>query len=442
MQNSKRSLKQILLSATTLVLFVAVLCFVIGKMLTPVSFADFFRRDIKEIEDNNEEVELLILGDSKVYSSMDTRILEEKMGYKNVIVAASSSQPMNGTYFLLKDMVERIHPEKVIISVDYGVLLEENKLQPMLLVTDRLSLKNRLLMFVNCFYGRDLLYYLDIFRYRDNLDNICEIVDERKQMIERGYIDDPSSDDYYQYKGFVYRKGSISTGNMPIYTKGKFDESKIDETNLAYLDKCVELCKENDIELMLIDSPTTMMRMFYVDNYAGASDYYDRYAKEHGIKFYNLNYLKDREVFLPDEMMIDYNHTSGEGAVVVSELFAEILQKIYNGEDVSSYFYQDFDDLSRNVTRVVAVDAEIETTEDNVHFFLRCLHSENVDALYQIEYKDANGNYKTLVEWTTDNEFDIKMPEDSAGEVKVMARSSDSMDNIAYQFYNVMDHMR
>ncbi len=442
MPGSKRSLKQVFLSAVTLFLFVAIPCLLIGRLLVPVSFADYYNHDMESIEENGELVELLLLGDSKVYSSMDARLLEERLGYQNVLVASSSSQPLNGTYFLLKDMMERVHPQRVIISLDYGCLIEENKLQPMLLVTDRLSLKNRILMFKNCFYGRDLFYFFDIYRYRDNLDQIFQLIEDRKEMKERNYADDPEVDDYYMYKGFVYRKGSVATGNMPIYTKGSFYEEDIDPNNLAYLDKCVELCKENDVELILIDSPTTMMRMFYVENYAGFSEYIDNYAREHGLTFYNLNYLKDREMFLPDEMMIDYNHTSGEGAKLVSELFAEILQRHDRGEDVSDYFYEDFAEFARNVTRIVAVDAEIETDGDAVHFDLRCLHSDSVKALYRIDYKDQQGNYRILEDWTDKDHLDLKLPADATGEVKVMAATDPEDEKMAYQFYDVKDYVR
>ena len=437
MQDSKQLIKKRIVSLLVFLLLVCTLCFGIGKLLEPVTFASYYNHDVEKILNNNEEVELLMVGDSKLYSSMNARILEEKLGYKNVLLASSSSQTIDGSYYLIKDSIEKFHPKKIMLSVDYGTLIEEAKAQGNLLVIDRLSLKNKVSMFRNCFFGHDLLYVFDIYRYRDNLDVVFDMIKDRQRLIDSNYTDDHNSDIYYDYKGYVHRDGSIKTGNMPMYTKGKFSEELFDSYHVKFLNKCIEICKENNIELELIDFPTTMMRMYYVENHGDAIEYFKKLAEENGLKYHSLNMLKGREDFLPDEMMLDYNHTNADGARIVTEIFADIILKENNGEDVSDYFYKDFNEFDRDVDRVVSVDGEISKNDDSLHCYLRSLHPEHISPIYKIEYLDLNNNYKVLVDWTKESEFDVKIPQDFNGKVKVIAAKQENDDKYAYQEYGI-----
>ena len=58
-----------------------------------------------------------------------------------------------------------------------------------------------------------------------------------------------------------------------------------------------------------------VFRALYYESagYQDAVDFYNNYAEENGIVYYNLNYLKGREEIFPDSVMHDDNHLNGEG---------------------------------------------------------------------------------------------------------------------------------
>ena len=431
MPGSKLLIKRIM-PLLLVVLMTAGMSYILGKALTPVTFADYYNHEMKAIEDSGAEIDLLFVGASRFYSSLDARILEEELGLDHVVIASTPSQSVNGSYYMMKDMIERMKPKKIILGVTCDQLIEEDKVQGMLLVIDRLSLRNKLEMFRRCFYGTDLLYMLNIYRYRDNLDDIFKIRDQKKAMIANNWIQEDDGDEYYCYKGFIYRYGSVETGNMPMYFKSSFSEDAILDKNLDYLKRCIQLCKDNGIELELLTAPTSVMRMYYVDHYDDAVRYYQKLADENGLVYHNLNYLVDRETFLPDEMMRDYNHTNGEGAKIISRLYAEILKKEAAGEDVSGYFYPTYEDFCASVKRIVSVDAEVEKENDVYHLALRSLHNPEVKVLYQIETEDG----EVLVPWTEETEHVLTK---GLGEIKVIARSTDDEIGRAYQSYYIGD---
>ncbi|MBR4420924.1 MAG: hypothetical protein IKS69_00145 [Erysipelotrichaceae bacterium] len=428
-----RSLLKRAMSLLLIAVMTVVLAYDLGRALTPVTYADFYNHEMNLLEDSGAEIDLLMVGDSRLYSSFDPHIFEEKLGLKNVVVASTASQPICGSYYIIKDMIERMKPKKIILGLDCGEMMEEDKVQGMLLVIDRLSPKYKLEMFRHCFYGTDLFYMLDLYRYRNNLDEMLSNISARKAMVANNWVQEDDGDSYYSYKGFIYRHGSVGTGNMPMYSHSTFSEDSILQTNVDYLDKCVELCKENGIELELISAPTTVMRMYYVDNYKGAVEYYQNYADAHGLVYHNLNYLMDRETILPDEMMCDYNHTNGEGAKVVSELFAEILLKESKGKDVSSFFYPTYEDFCASVKRIVAVDAKIKKENDAYKLTFRSCRNPDVEVLYQVETADG----KVLIPWTAETEQTISGIE---GTIKVLARAENEGISGAYQIYDLSNY--
>ncbi len=432
MPASKRILKTIG-SLFVIVIMTIVLAYALGWALTPVTYADYYDHEMSLLEESGTQIDLLMVGDSRLYSSFDARIFEEELGLDNVVVASTASQPICGSYYIMKDMIERMKPKKIILGLDCGEMMEEDKVQGMLLVIDRLSPKNKLEMFRHCFYGTDLFYMLDLYRYRNNLDDIFKNIDERKAIIANNWVQEDDGNEYYCYKGFICRHGSVESGNMPMYSHSTFSEDSIMESNVAYLDRCVELCKENGIELELVSAPTTVMRMYYVGNYKGAVEYYENYAKEKGLVYRNLNYLMDRETILPDELMCDYNHTNADGATVVSELYAEILKKEAAGEDVSGYFYPTYEDFCASVKRIVAVDAKIKKENDSYQLTLRSLHNPEVKVLYQVETTDG----KVLIPWTEKTEHVLGK---EIGQIKVIARSDDDAIGRAYQIYDLSNY--
>ena len=429
MPDSKMLLKRVV-SLLEIALITIGVAFVLGKALTPVTFVEYYNHEMDILRDSGEEVDLLFVGASRFYSSFDARVFEEELGLDNVVIAATSSQPISGSYYIIKDMIERMKPKKIILDLTCNALIEDDKIQGMLLVIDTLSLKNKLEMFRHCFYGTDLLYMLDLYRYRNNLDHLSDILQERKAMIDNGYVQEDDGVSYYCYKGFIYNHGSIKTGNMPMYSKSSFSENAILDRNLDYLYKCIQICKDNDIELELISAPTTVMRMYYVDHYDEAVRYYQKLAEENGLVYHNLNYLMDRETILPDEMMCDYNHTNGEGAKIISTICAEILKKEAAGEDVSSYFYPSYETFCESVHRIVSVDAKIKKEEDQFHLVLRSLHNDDVKVLYQVE----TGNGEVLIPWTEETEHVIS---GDISQIKVIVRSVDDDIGRAYQIYDL-----
>lgn len=397
-------------------------------ILEPVSFATYFNPNIREIEESGVKVDMVFLGASRTQRTFVPQVFEDELGYDCVVNAGSVLQPVSGTYYELKDMIERLHPKCVCIGVTWDQLINEPRLQGKLIVCDRLSFCNKVLMEVRSLTFEEKKYVSYAYRFKDNLDieKIESNISLKKKLRGLDYHLVLEDEDYYADNGFVYGYGGFDSGTIGITGDRVFSEDLIRKDSLNYLNKCIDLCKKEGVNVILVSGLTSVMTMYNVPAYQDAVDYYTDYAHSKGIDYYNLNYLKNREEYIPDELMYDYNHINGKGAYMVSRDFARILKRAMSGEDVSSCFYANMDDFKKDVKRIVAVGADCWVDEDNedlLHLNIRSLQNDDIEPLYRVSVKYSGPeDFRLVRDWDKDTIIDIRTSELSEITVRLEAR--------------------
>ena len=440
MQTSKLYIRRIV----SLVILLAMVFFVfksVGDILSPVSYQEYFDRDLESIKQENKDVDIMFVGASRVYMTFIPAVFEKKMNKNCVIVAGTAEQPICGTYYVIKDYVERFHPKHIVIGVTYSTLMNEPHWFGKAIVYDRLSLKNKLLFAVNCF-DDDKLVLLKAVRYRNNILNLKAITEEKKELEERGCNPYSPTEEYYADKGFIHTYHSYATGNMPMSENYRYSNDMILTENLMYLENCVDFCQEQGIKVSLVTGPMSLMQTYLIEGYQEAVDFYCEFAESKGISYYNLNYLKSREEYLTDDTIRDHSHVNAKGAKIASEMYADILIKEQEGEDVSCFFYDDLDDLKKDVHRILSVGADISYTEAGkqdmavtAKITLKSVHNENIVPYYRVEVKYAEGEYEVVSDWSTEDRVEIQLPANTGYEIKIRAKTGIEGDGEAYQIY-------
>ena len=412
----------------------------LGYLLEPVTYGNaFFTRDIRELEKSGTNADVVFIGTSRTQRTFAPEVFEDEWGLNCVINAGSSAQPISGTYYLLKDLIERMHPDRVYIGITIDRLNQgEDGLKWRLSALDRLSPKNKLLMVLNCFSPKEAVYFFKTYRYNDqfSLEQIKTNLAEKAEFRQTGSIAGKDLLDHYAGKGFFC---NYTSGALPIEGKCSFSADDISPDKLKWLDACVELCKKNNIDVALVTGITSVMRMYLCEGYQEANDYYKNYAGKNGIKYYNLNYMKDRETLIPDEFMLDYKHCNGNGALVASRFFADVIKKEEAGEDISRYFYANLDEFKKSVKRIVAVDAEIqpdEERENTLHISITSLQNDDVLPLYRVSLCDCGTEeYYTAQDWTSESELEIEIGNAAGYTIKIEAAAEDPSYGTASQVY-------
>ncbi len=178
------------------------------------------------------------------------------------------------------------------------------------------------------------------------------------------------------------------------------------------------------------------MRLYNIENYQEAEDFYTAYAEKHNLSYYNLNLLRSREELLPDSLMHDYNHVNGEGAEVISKQYADILKKQMNGEASTDLFYSSLEELKDGVERIVAVSADIETGNGKIILKIKSLQSNDVIPEYQVQVAVDGGEYTSISGYSGKTDYVIEIPEEGKIKIRIDARNSEKRSEAgAFQVY-------
>lgn len=330
-----------------------------------------FNYDVKNLIDNNKTVEMVVTGASRSQQMFVPYVLEEELGFDNVLNTSSPQQSISESYYMLKYLLDEFEPEYVVVGLSWNRLAGEDRLDyNSVLTMERLPLSDSV-QYVLDVHPDQLLYLSNLYRYREVLKEDdwleeCKSRHAKLKAIASGTEEvDTEQTVYYAGKGYVHNSKSMPQGSISM-RQVTYNLEELNYDKIKYLDKIVNLCEEKGVKLYFAVSLTSMSRIYSVENYQEADDFVRQYAEAHGVPYYNFNYLKNRENLLPDTMMFDGNHVNVEGAEIISEIFSEIIEKDRNGEDTSSYFYASVDELKKDVKRIIAVETTAVKEEGRV----------------------------------------------------------------------------
>ncbi|MCF0228508.1 MAG: hypothetical protein HUJ76_02280 [Parasporobacterium sp.] len=426
---------KIILSAVITAAVIAAGLHILGNVLTPPNFNMHIVNDLKKVDASGGKIDMMFIGASRMYHSFIPSVFEEELGIDTVFNFGAANAAYSGTYYQLKDMVERYNPSRVIIGVTMDELTDDEWLRGKLVIWDRLSTGGKLQYFFGGLYVEDWKYTLYAYRFREEITNISYNLEEKARLEATDYASAPTDGFYYGGKGFVTSDYKIPQGHIEINGGREFTVESINSRAVEYLDRCMELCRNRGIEVILVTPPTSMMRIYNMSGYQEVVDYYTEYAEKNGAVFYDLNLLKDREEFLTDEEMVDYNHVNSRGAEIISDIMVQLIKAHDAGEDTSVFFYPDVDSMKADVKRIPAVGCRTIVWEKNegregyenalgtAYIQLISMHNDDIIPEYCIEIlRSGESEYESLTGWTGDENIILELPADGTFTLRIRAR--------------------
>ena len=234
-------------------------------------------------------------------------------------------------------------------------------------------------------------------------------------------------------------------GFAPIISKGpeefipyEQNDSSItmefDSVMQYYLDCIVEICKNNNIQLMLVDLPDTDM-----DD--AINNTHTEYAKEKGVSYYNLcstEYYNKIGASLPEESAIA--HANIWGAIKISSMVGLILKENYGITAVKDAQYEKTRDFyeqikkSANLVRITDQGEYLEALDNPNYAVFMTAHGGSTVVLEQ-EYV-MKGLYNLGLECKFQNMADCSYIAAIIGGEVVVEESSMSKINYVGSFRN------
>ncbi len=276
---------------------------------------DGFGSDVSSfynIEENT--LDLIFFGSSHCYSTFSPYILEEKTGLKSYNFS-TQQQPINITYHFMIEALKTQKPKYFVLEtrmfaiddeyMEEGVVrdaLDKMKMSPNKIAAINESVENP---------EERTSYYINIIKYHSRFMEIG--FEEIKNAIQGKTVDN---------KGFVGLPAGTDVYLDNSSVLGITETTELTNKNLQFFNQIIELCKQNNITLILAKSPCILTEQD-VMHYNTVK----KIAEENNLQYIDYNMMFDELGFSFPEDFYDYGHLSKSGAEKVTNNFAEYVNK-------------------------------------------------------------------------------------------------------------------
>ncbi|MDR0272459.1 MAG: DUF1574 domain-containing protein [Clostridiales bacterium] len=281
------------------------------------------------------EIDMIFIGSSHAYCTFDPEIINGRLGISSFQLGMPE-QNADGAYFALLEVLNYQNPDVVVMDVLYSALTEDfyfRQADLLFQAMDNTALQTQYMFSVVPFserfkylikpirYQQDFINYADNF-LSSNFKNFFGLL-----MTVRAA---PATAEYYRSLGFVFCNYVISEEeyNHAISNPPDGRLFPLSSVQLEYLERIVELCRENDIQLIFATAPKLAAMTGYMENYDIVHNEIAAFAAERGIPYLDFNYggISDGRFEISD--FRDASHLNYSGAVKASEMFCEWFETV------------------------------------------------------------------------------------------------------------------
>ena len=306
--NVKRIAVIALVTAFVLVTLWLLQCLVVPKYVSQVVEGNLIAEYYKEEKDHD----VLFIGDCEVYENFVPAALWEDYGI-NSYIRGSAQQLIWQSYDLLEDSLRYEKSDVVVFNV---LAMQYNK--PQREEYNRMSIEG--MKWSSSKVGailssmteeeRFLDYVFPILRYHSRITELTW--EDVQYMFSRPQV---------SYNGYYMRVDTKPAENVP--DGKKLGNYRFGDNAYKYLDKITQLCKENDIELILVKAPS--LYPYWYDEWEVQME---EYAAEHDLMY--INFLE-----LQEECGLDFStdtydaglHLNLWGALKITDYLGKVLQE-------------------------------------------------------------------------------------------------------------------
>lgn len=312
-------MKKRIIAAVLVCAFTVTALYLLQRLLVPKYQTGIVEGSmIEEYYKDDVQHEVLFVGDCEVYENFSTITLWEKYGISSYI-RGSAQQLTWQSYYLLEDALRYETPKVVVFNV---LALKYN--EPQSEAYNRMSIdgmrwsssKVNNIKASMTDEENFIDYVFPILRYHSRWSELT--TDDFKHLFTK---------DLVTHNGYYMR--------VDVKPQGEFPEPKplidytLGEKAMSYMQKMVDLCKEKDIELILIKAPTEFPHWY---------DEWDaqvvEFARENDVPY--INYIPLQEEIGLDMSTDTYDaglHLNTQGAEKMADYFGAYLVENYELTD-------------------------------------------------------------------------------------------------------------
>ena len=300
------------------------LCFIIIFSFFQLIVVPKYIGDSTTIIDNfysleKNSVDVLFLGSSQTFCSIDDRLLQEQYGI-NAYAFASSQQRLPITEYFLKEAVKYQHPKIIMVEVSQVFTEldpEEESMFSYSYAPTKPSVEKFLSLYdiTNGDLKKSISYTLPLFQYHTRWNQV--------DIDDVGYCISRTLNRYdYQSFGFQKRDG-VKKQKIDFLNKSKGQAKRIPVSNIATLDCIYKICNNNSINVIFFKTPVT--------NWTRSdSSVIKSFMKNRNYRFVDFNDKLSEIGIDSNNDFFDKSHLNYNGAQKTTVAIAQYLKKNYD----------------------------------------------------------------------------------------------------------------
>ena len=265
---------------------------------------------VSEYYDEKKDHDVIFIGDCELYENISPMVLWEEYGI-NSYIRGTAQQLIWQSYYLMEETFTYEKPKVAVFNVLSLKYNEPQKETYNRMTLDYMKWSRSKVGSIKASMTEEesfLDYVFPLLRYHSRWNELTS--DDFKYFWHR----DPVT-----FNGYYMRVDVLPAENVP---EGKvLADYSFGKNAWKYLDKMVELCRENDVELVLVKAPSLVP--YWYDEW---EEQVEAYAAEHDLKYYNF-------LEVTDEIGLDYSkdtydaglHLNLSGAEKMAHYFGKIL---------------------------------------------------------------------------------------------------------------------
>lgn len=317
---STSSFKNRILKAVCAMLIASILVSLMDHILAPKYITENQDgRITREFYEVGTDLDVIALGSSTMYNAFSPDYLWGRYGFTSY-VRSNASQTLWQSYYLLKDAFDTKHPSLVVLDMSFIKYGDEFIEEPSNRKTIE-SMRNPL-----CKYGavkasmyeeEDILsYYFPVLRYHSRWKELTS------EDLKYSYIAPRVTFDGYLMDFTI-------PDEQNIYEPDDLDSVNFPEKSLEYLDKIIELCKKENVPILLMKTPT------YVNSWHGVyDDEISKIANAAGVSYVNFDdYADECGIVVRTDYIDDGSHLNIVGAEKFCDFFGAYIKDNYELAD-------------------------------------------------------------------------------------------------------------
>ena len=260
-------------------------------------------------------VECLILGPSSSWRGINTLELYRMYGI-GAYNYSSNWLHINTIELYLQDSLKTQKPKVIILETTKIEMHQIDNIDGEIYCTNSLKLSNKeKFSYVSDALGGDFLkalyYFFPIFTVHENIGNISY----------DSFVPYYSTEDFNMTMGYFYLPGEDKVTEVTLPDMSTVEQAELPEESENIMNRIANICKENDISLILLTMPQGSIPNIY-------HDALEEYAQKKGLTYVDLFYEIDNVGLDTKTDFYDRLHLNNSGAIKVSDYLGKVILKV------------------------------------------------------------------------------------------------------------------